>query len=238
MIVLSQPVELTLPPPSVPRSPGIHQSGIIRSIAMQSGILTPDWEEDQSLVERSNEEWWAKLPEDAKVRICIGLAWEEWYIRTQLPEVIDHPGELCVDGVYMNMDGSELSRLILDGRPQYRQKVHEIKTTSKSLNTLGQNDHENRQDRVEGARYFKKPERTFQLQPLLSQWMYLAQGKGYCKGLGTNLLDLHVLFLYGDYSYPMRPQAYRYQIEFDQAEIDTNWELLIDWRDYRMGLRV
>src|SRR3990167_10988485 len=52
-------------------------------------------------------------------RMCIGLAWEEWYIRTQLPEVIDHPGEVEVDKIFMTPDGEELTTLIVDRRTRY-----------------------------------------------------------------------------------------------------------------------
>lgn len=218
MIVYSQPVELALPQ-GAPRSPGVHQSGIIRSIALETGILKPEWEEDQSLIEPDNQQWWASLDSDAKARVSMGLAWESYYITSQLPDVAKHPGEYCVDGIYMTPDGLELRRLVYY-KP--KKKLHEIKLTYKSLKTVGQNDHEGK---------------TFKLQPLMDQWMYMAQIKGYCKGLETTEAALHILFVCGDYTYPMRPIPYRYDITFDQAEIDINWELLTDWRDHRMGLR-
>lgn len=221
MVVTTHPIELVLPPSAVPRSPGVHQSGIIRSIAMETGILKPEWEEDTSLIEPDNAAWWAGLSSDSQHRIAMGLAWEEWYIRTQIPEAIDHPGEMLVDGVYMTPDANELITLILDRRPTYALKLHEVKLTYKSIKTVGQN--------------YDPAWKGYTQEPLTSQWLYMAQSKGYCKGAGTNLLDLHVLFVCGDYSYPIRPRAIRYSIEFDEIEIETNWSLMTEWRNHCLG---
>lgn len=232
MIVTSIPVSLNLPPNDVPRSPGIHQSGIIRAIATEAGILKPEWEEDVSLVEVDSQEWWRTLPEDAKTRICMGLAWEQWYIPTQLPEVVDHPGEMLVDGVYMTPDGEELTTFILDTRPGWGLKLHEVKLTYKSINTVvGSKKQEWRRWDYEAYNSAENP-----IGPLTSQWMWLAQTKGYCRGAGTRFVDLHVLFVCGDYSYPQRPIPYRYSIEFTQQEIDDNWELMTQYRDHRVRL--
>lgn len=219
MKVIGRPVELVLPPSQTPRSPGIHLSGITRCIATESGILKPEWAEELSLVD-------IRLITDpiAITRICMGLAWEEWYIRTQLPEVVDHPGEMLLDGVYMTHDGEELITLILDARLRRRLKLHEIKLTFKSMRTVG------------GAQWKDWENVEFDSEqdaggPLASQWMYTAQTKGYCKGAGTNLVDLHVLFACGDYTYPIRPVPYKYEIEYTQDEIDDNWHLHMEYRD-------
>ena len=88
----------------------------------------------------------------------------------------------------------------------YRHIVHEVKATYKSTRTVGD---------------------------LSSQWMWLAQIKAYCKGLDTRHARLHVLFLCGDYTYPIKPVLKVWDIEFTQEEIDANWELLRDYRDER-----
>lgn len=199
MIVTSHPVSLILPQPRQARSAGVHLSGIIRCIATESGILKPEWAEELSLVD-------ARTITDpvAVTRICMGLAWEEWYIESQLPEVLDHPGEMLLDGVYMTPDGEELTTLIVDGRRQHVLKLHEVKLTYKSR-------------------------RTVEASGLMNQWMWLAQTKGYCKVAVTRFVDLHVLFVCGDYSYPIRPIPYCYEIEFTQDEIDENWRLMTDY---------
>jgi hypothetical protein len=84
--------------------------------------------------------------------------------------------------------------------------LHEVKTTYKSTKTVGD---------------------------LLGQWMWIAQMKGYCKGLHTRVAYLHVLFLCGDYKYPITPQLKCWRVEFTQDEIDDNWEMMIDYVRHR-----
>ena len=178
-------------------------SNIIRSIAVEQGILKPEWVEEVSLVD-------ARTITDpvAVLRICIGLAWEEWYIPQILGptlNAIDHPDEYDVDGVYMSPDAESLSVIIT--LKQWANFVHEVKTTYKSVNTVGD---------------------------LTNEWMWLTQIKAYCRALSTRWAMLHVLFLCGDYKYPIKPQLLCWQIEFTQEEIDDNWSLLRDYRDLKM----
>lgn len=215
MIVSVDPVIITLPAPAVARSQGVHVSNIIRCIATETGILRPEWCEELALIEVGP----SRRFDDPVValRISIGLAWEEWYIPRILgPEgVIDHPGEYQVDGIYMTPDGEELSQVIIDGRRKSRIVMHEVKATYKSLNTVGET-----------------------VETLQTQFMWLAQIKAYCKAAGTRFADLHVLFVCGDYSYPIRPMARRYRLEFEQWEIDENWGLLTAYRDQRLRIEL
>lgn len=187
-------------------------------IAQETGHLKPEWCEslnELSIVEVSSSTKF--LDQDIALRVAIGLAWEDWYISTQLvPEgIMDHPGEYCVDGIYMSPDAEELSTIIVDKRPQHIIRVHEIKATGKSVNTVG-----------ETAEELKA-----------SCFMWLCQIMAYCKGAGTRFADLHVLFRYGDYVRPfMLPQKKRFRMEFTQEEIDGNWEMIRSYRDYRMDL--
>lgn len=207
MIVTPVYVPLKLIPSKTPRSPGTHVSGIIRCIATENGILKPEWAEEVNLVDIREI-----TDETAVLRISIGLAWEEWYIPNVLePEmgVVDHPGERKVDGIYMTHDGESLSVIItLDG-PRYTLVCHEVKSTYKSTKTVGE---------------------------LENQWMWVAQIKAYCKALNTRFAFLHVLFLCGDYSFPIKPVRKAWQIEFEQEEIDANWSLLTEYRDQRKRL--
>lgn len=233
MLVTPHKVDLVIPPSLYPRSDGVHLSGIIRCIATDAGILKPEWAEELTLVDQ-------RVITDpvAIARICMGLAWEEWYIRTQLPEVADHPGEMLLDGVYMTPDGDELIQLILDGRKRYRRKIHEVKATYKSLNTVSVG---NENDKKRGIKWdfydgVTIDTKEYPSGPLTSQFMWLAQGKGYCMAADTNLWDLHVLFVCGDYQYPLSPVAYRYTVEFTDEELTSNWQLMVDSRDiYLLG---
>ncbi len=193
---------LTLPAPKTPRSAGVHLSSIIRSIAGVTGILKPEYCEDLSLtdIREINDPV-------AVLRICIGLAWEEFYI-PQLPGVVDHPGELCYEGVYMTHDGESVDVIVtLRGLKVMDLVCHEVKATYKSTKTVGD---------------------------MTTQWMWLTQIKGYCKGLGTRFARIHVLFLCGDYTFPITPKLKVWQIEFTQEEIDQTWDDLIEYRNARL----
>lgn len=195
------PVQLRLPESNTPRSKGIHVSGIIRAIATQQGILKPEWAEDLSLSDVREI-----TDPVAVLRINIGLAWEAHYIPL-VGNIVDHPGEMCLDGVYMTHDGESVD-VVMHSPGQIVLFVDEVKATYKSTKTVGD---------------------------LSTQWMWMAQCKAYCKGLNTRFCRLHALFLCGDYSYPISPMLKVWQVEFTQEEIDMNWELLRDYRDYRLG---
>lgn len=195
-----------VPPPGEPRSAGIHLSKVIRAIALESKILDAKWGKDMSLDEVSGEGdgWWDALDRASQVRMAIGLAWEEWYAK-QLGEVAYHPGEMQLDGIFMTHDGESID-FVYGPKGAIELAVHEIKSTSKSTKTVGN---------------------------LQSQWMWLAQCKGYAKALGARVVYLHVLFLCGNYKYPITPELHCWRIEFSQAEIDENWELMTDYVRHR-----
>lgn len=222
MTVKEIPIDLKLPPSRTARGDGVHQSSIIRCIATEHGILKPEWAEELSLVD-------VREISDpvAILRISIGLAWEEWYIPQILAHfrggVLDHPGETLFDGVYMTPDGEEVCVIITletDGTPnveyQSRLYVHEVKATYKSTKT------------VAGVTQEELP---IQLE---AQWMWMAQMKGYCIAKGTRFAVLHVLFLCGDYKFPIKPQLRAWEIEFTQEELDDNWFLLSMYRHERL----
>jgi hypothetical protein len=206
MKVTPQPINLTLPA-GAPRSKGVHVSALIRGIATETGVLDAKWAEELSLVDvRTITDLTAIL------RISIGLAWEDWYIKQILSAegVLDHPGEMKVDGVYMTCDGESLDVIITSEDPQGTSQIviHEVKATYKSTRTVGE---------------------------LEDQWMWLQQVKAYCKGAKTRFAKLHVLFLCGDYKMPLQPQLKCWLVEFEQEEIDESWELLTSYRDYRLA---
>lgn len=203
MITTELDPPLFLPPPESPRSEGLHVSSIIRCIAMENSILNVETREDLSLVD------YREITDPVAIlRMNIGLAWESHYLPNILSpsiDVIDHPGEMYVDGIYMTHDGESVSMVAKD---QMSLVVHETKATYKS---------------------------TRRLQDMDTQWMWMSQIKAYCRGLGTRFAELHVLFLAGDYSYPISPLLKRWRIEFTQDEIDSNWSLLKDYAEFRLG---
>lgn len=207
MKVIPQPVNLALPDSPMLRSKGVHVSGIIRCIATEMGILKQEWVEELSLVDVRQI-----IDPVALLRISIGLAWEDYYIRRVLCNegVIDHPGEAKVEGVYMTADGESLDVIITPEDPEGTSQIiiHEVKATYKSTRTVGE---------------------------LEDQWMWVTQVKAYCKGAGTRFAKVHVLFLCGDYKMPLQPQLKCWLVEFTQEEIDEGWELLKEYKEYRLA---
>lgn len=206
MHIESIPIALQLPSGDIPRSPGIHVSRVIRAIAGETGILKKEYCEDLSLVEVGPDGWWESLDTFSQLRISLGLAWEEWYAKVlaEVLGVIFHPGEMCLDGIYMTPDGESLDMVL----SLYGLVMHEIKLTYKSTNTVGD---------------------------LLSQWMWLTQCKCYCKAKHTNVAYVHVFFVCGDYSYPIRPVLKCWRVTFTDAELDEAWELITGFVDHQQN---
>ena len=197
--VITDQYPLFLPPPRTPRSKGLHISGIIRCIATEAGILKPEWAEELSLVDVR------RITDPVSIlRINIGLAWEQHYIPTFLHDVVDHPDEMELDGIYMTKDGESVSSVIITPMDNLQIMVHEVKATYKSTKTVGD---------------------------LENEWMWLAQLKSYCKGTGTRFARMHVLFLCGNYKFPIKPVRTVWEVEFTQQEVDDNWNLMTGYRD-------
>jgi hypothetical protein len=200
VIITPSNVVIKLPAPDVPRGKGVHASGIIRNIAIEMGILKGDQTEDAKQLTDVRD----ITDEVAILRMSIGLSWEEHYIGKVLPNygVVKHPGQMCVDGVFMTPDGESVDTWNGSGKSVL--VIHEVKATYKSTN-----------------------------RDIAKEWMYLTQLKCYCKGAKTRYAKLHVLFLCGDYKFPIRPVAKVWNIQFTQKEIDDNWSLMTAYRDQR-----
>lgn len=218
MIITPTEASVFLPQPEVKRGTGVHASNIVRNIAAEMGILKREYVDDiDHLVLTDTREITDRT---AILRMAIGLAWEDWYIKNMLaPQGVQkHPGEMLLDGIHMSPDGESLEL-----RPEkikgpfggkkyaaypskYTLVIHEVKATYKSINTVA--DFNN-------------------------QWMWLTQIKCYCKGAKTRYGRFHVLFLCGDYKFPIRPIKMCWDIEFTQKELDDNWELMTCYRDQR-----
>lgn len=202
-------LRVTIPYPhlgeATPRTPGVHVSGLIRGMAGQYGLLDKKYLEDFQLVEVAGEaeQWWGRLDDVSRLRMSMGLAWEDWYL-PRMPGVVYKPGEMQLEGVYMTHDGESLDTIVTDGNGRVGSvlTIHEVKLTYKSLNTIT---------------------------PIETQWMWLMQTKAYCKARGARVCYLHVLCVCGDYSYPIQPLLMVYRIEFTQTEVDEAWQLILGY---------
>lgn len=198
MIINPTESRLMLPAPLSPRAVGVHVSSIIRCIAIEMGLLQGDDAEDLTLADSREI-----TDPVAIMRMSIGLAWEEWYIKQilSLEGVADHPPSMVLDGIHMSPDGESVL-------PCMNLCIHEVKATYKSTRTVGD---------------------------LSKQWMWLTQMKAYCKGAKTHYAKMHTLFLCGDYKFPIQPQIRTWELDFTSKEIDDNWDLLREYRDFKEG---
>jgi hypothetical protein len=120
-----------------PRTPGLHASGLIRSAAIKYNLLKPQTR--QQVVAQAKEQEFlrtfasfggggtgATFEEDVPLIVFMGLCWED-RLQQQYPDMLYHPGEFELDGVYMSPDGLEKFNGI--------KFVDEIKLTYKSMST-------------------------------------------------------------------------------------------------------
>jgi hypothetical protein len=121
--------------------------------------------------------------------------------------MVHQPGEMCVEGIYMTQDGESLDVVVSEQKERIVLAVHEVKLTYKSINTVN---------------------------PIDKEWLWLMQMKGYCRAKQTLRAYLHVLFVCGDYSHPIRPIKRIWRFEFSQQEIDEAWSLVTNYRDHRL----
>lgn len=202
--------DFPLPDTSGGRSPGVHVSSIIRGIATELKILKPEESEELGLVDVRDM---SGIGIVAQLRIHAGLAWEEHYLQ-MIPDVLKHPGEMKVDGVYMTHDGESVSVIISVPTVKWGVKIHEVKFTWKSTRTTKADS----SSPLEGK----------------SNLMWMCQLKSYCKGRDTRFADLHVYHVLGDYTYPLSPQLIIYHCEFTQDEIEDNWQWMLDYKQYKL----
>src|SRR5689334_19874452 len=131
MTAVEVEVTLRIPPQINPRSEGVHVSSLIKAIACEQGILKPEWAEDLSLTDVREI-----TDPVAVLRINIGLAWEAHYIPL-VGNIVDHPGEMQVDGIYMTHDGESVDVIITPKGAKHVHFVDEVKATYKSTRTVG-----------------------------------------------------------------------------------------------------
>lgn len=203
MITTPVIVNLRIPDGGAPRSEGIHVSSVLRCIAAETGYLKPEYVESLDLVDLSQASWWASLAPSVQLKISLGMAWDHYYLPS-LGTVTPHPGELCLDGIYMTPDGESVD--FIHTTQIINLAIHEVKFTYKSVKTVGN---------------------------LVGQWLWLAQMKAYCKAAMTRFAYMHVCFACGDYKFPITPQVKVWLVEFTQLEIDDNWDIITGYVQHR-----
>jgi hypothetical protein len=167
-----------------PRTSGLHLSGIIRVLAQDMRLLDP-------------EDDIAGLPLEARLRMAVGLAWEEW-LHHQYPEVLYHPGELCQDGILMTPDG------VGDDETMY-----EFKATWKSEKKVLGNGYE------ASCNWMWQAQNMGYLKAL--KWRRVHQCILFLNG------NYKAPGAFG----PPSPVFRELEIEYDQPEIEANWKLIL-----------
>ena len=163
-----------------PRSEGLHQSTIIKSIMQK--VYPKRFKEAKA----TDDLPWEKF--------ALGWAWEESLSRSfaELADVVMHPGELELDGIIGTPDG---------------------------LNVTGDGCLEEYKATYISARNEIKSDKFL-------HWHM--QTKGYLKMLGIQPVVIYrVFFVCGDYQYPIGPLWKSWRVEFEQHDIETNWQLLV-----------
>lgn len=173
------------------RTSGIHVSGVIRAIAIQMKYLEPDDPEDSN-----------RFDLQAKTRICLGLAWEDW-LSKRIPELQYHFGEVVQDGIIMSPDGFSF---MPDAVGAETGRVHEFKLTWKSQNRS--------KAWIKEWMWLAQMKSYCKAMGVTESWLhvYWINGDygGGMGGLGTG------------------PCYEVYRFEFTQAEIDLNWKLILN----------
>jgi hypothetical protein len=205
MQVTVEPINLQLPFIDNARSSGIHISSVIKCIAIEGDLLKSEDIDDLSLYDTR-----IITEPDSILRIWIGCAWEAFYL-PRVKDVAVHPGEYRLDGIYLSPDGESVDCY---ARPlKVMRRIHEVKATYKSIKTV---------NNLMDPYYAKR------------NWMWLAQLKSYCLAAETVYAVLHVLFLCGNYRFPIKPQLRKFNIAFEQWELEENWNLMKDYVTYKI----
>lgn len=189
------------------RTPGIHLSGIIRVLAIKHGVLKDNApEEDLSFVIENTPPGVACTSPHI-MRIVAGFAWENWCAThvTQLLSTVGHT--LIHQPGELMKDGVIMSPDGIELSP-LEIILHEFKLTW-----------------------------TSSAKPVQSRIMWLWQTMGYLIGLSDKFgqrctkVVLHPYYVNGDYRENRHPVYLPVMLEFEWAEIEKNWELMLAWKD-------
>ncbi len=206
-----------------PRTPGMHVSECIRSVALDMGMYKGD---DKDELDWTLIKYRMMCGQDVLVdyplairRVAFGLAWEQWY-GGQHPEMNFHQvGELKKDGLIGTPDGLEYRtvQMVQDltgtysavpGRELSYGIIHEIKATWKS----------------------SRSHNEAPLVRISKEWAWLSQIKSYCYMAHDSRWPvltgiLHVYWVNGGYR-GGGPEINTYELTFTEAELAANWRLI------------
>lgn len=190
-----------LPVTVLPRSPGWHQSDLLRDIALEYRWLKPGSMDDQEF-----------RPGDYPWRWALGHAWEEWWFSFQEPETVWQPGERVEDGIAVNADGLTSRGYDEGKRPEWAVMhnigvwVEETKHTEKRVRT--------------GAEFLG--EKLYMHQGRAYLYVYVPESRE-----SGGVVRWTVMFYVGTRA-GSGPIVKQYAVWFSGAEIRGSWNLLTE----------
>jgi hypothetical protein len=202
-------------PQDAPRSPGPHLSELVRSVALRTGLLKEDEDREEVEAAMAGDSTNDGFSWRAVYRMLVGCAWED-FLAKRNPQWVYHPGEVETDGVIGTID-------LFD---PVENAVHEVKATWVRIPGGIWAP-----EAIEGALGYKVEPSP---KDISDRWLWWAQLKGYLTLMQSTVGYLHVLYLNGDYR-GSGPLPMVYQREFEERELECNWELLMKERRYLYG---
>lgn len=205
---------------ALPRSPGIHLSGIIRPLAIHLKCFDEEDEGLDSLIARLGSEGTVGGgSSDVLCRIAAGLAFEDWIVK-QIPGLKYHPGERCVDGIYMTPDAKE--------------SINVAYVCSSCGTSMDERQREYDLDCRCGGSWSSKGTpviHEFKLTwrsaakppPVYWDW----QSASYCRAEGATRAVLHAYHVNGDYKTGRRPMYIKHTRDWEPGEMDGIWRMIV-----------
>lgn len=188
-----------------PRSPGLHQSDLIRDL--ENVVIKPGQRLDNADMSEEDRATARRYWE-------LGFAWElilELVFKRRRVDGLDprkflRQVEIEHDGVFSTIDAIHI--------PDWR--VLEYKLTFRSAGRTGAPVASTK------PRVLTGDEAAY----LVSEfWSWMCQLKGNCLGHGTRIASLFVFFVNGAYR-PQVPQTRRFDFVFDDQDLLNNWRML------------
>ena len=202
-----------------PRTSGIHYSSIVRHVALITGELKKEYGDGPPMSEVINTTTdLATISTSRQIMMAaVGFMWEKWMasqIHNLNPNFNHQPGELKWDGVIATPDGIEEvvdteqwgKYTVQSGGPRY--VIHEFKATWKS------------------SAY-----------PVTDNMLWMWQAMGHCYMLGKELDQpvltavIHPLYIKGNYRDLWWSTCAPTVVEFDEDELERNWNMMMQYKD-------
>lgn len=186
-----------------PRSPGLHQSDLIRDLEMS--VLKKNYLRDAQMTEEERKVKYLYFELGFMWEICIETIFKRRRIGNLDPKKFLRQVEILHDGVFSTIDAIHI--------PDWR--ILEYKLTYRSARRMG----------IEPVKEVYVLSDGEAAAFAAEFWSWMVQLKGNCLGHETRLASLFVMFIVGTYQPPV-PQIWQLDIVFDEKDLMENWRML------------